>query len=85
MHLRTQHNSTQIETSRITLNGRVSWLAQNGFAPFGKEVQLISKSTYDETEQLSRLTSKWEYTCHFVMISNYNLDFGGRGVDIAYP
>ncbi len=34
---------------------RVSWLAQTGFAAFGKGVQLISGSPYDETEQLSRL------------------------------
>ncbi len=36
---------------------RVSCLAQNGFAAFGKGVQLISGSPYAETEQLSRLTS----------------------------
>ncbi len=31
---------------------RVSWLAQAGFAAFGKEAQLISDLPYAETEQL---------------------------------
>ncbi len=35
----------------------VNWLAQVGYAAFGKGVQLISESSYDETEQLSRLNS----------------------------
>ncbi len=34
---------------------RVSWLAQMGFTAFGKGVQLISGSPYDETEELCRL------------------------------
>ncbi len=33
------------------------FIAQTGFAAFGKRVQLISESPYAETEQLSRLTS----------------------------
>ncbi len=38
-------------------DSRVIWLAQAGFAAFGKGMQLISEPPYDETEQLSRLTS----------------------------
>ncbi len=41
----------------MPLGKAVSWLAQDGFGAFGKGVQLISEPPYDETEQLSRLTS----------------------------
>ncbi len=36
-------------------DSRASCLAQAGFAAFDRGVQLISGSTYAETEQLSRL------------------------------
>ncbi len=56
---------------------RVSCLAQTGFAAFGKGVQLISRSPYTETEQLSRLTLQ--------CVIPHDDKLGSRGEDIAYP
>ncbi len=44
---------------------QVSWLAQTGFAAFGKGVQLISGPSYDEIEQLSRLTLPPHYDNYY--------------------
>ncbi len=44
---------TNLNLAYTTRQGsRVSCLVQTGFAAFGKGVQLISGSAYDETEQL---------------------------------
>ncbi len=40
-------------TYTINQGGRVSCLAQTGFAAFGKGVQLINVPPYEEAEQLS--------------------------------
>ncbi len=40
---------------------RINWLAPTGIADFGKEVQLISGSAYDATEQFSQLTRQMIY------------------------
>ncbi len=39
------------------VGSRVICLAQIGFAAFDKDVQFTGESPYNETEQLSRLTS----------------------------
>ncbi len=44
-------------TGTTKQDSRISWLAQIGFAAFGKGVQLIIGLPYDETQQISRLTS----------------------------
>ncbi len=63
---------------------RVSCLAQTAFAAFGKGVQLISGSSYAETEQLSEINLAKRYTCHLMMISN-SLDLGGCGKTLLTP
>ncbi len=44
-----------INTYATKQGSRASWLAQMGFAAFGKGVQLISGSPYAGTEQLPQL------------------------------
>ncbi len=62
---------------------RGSWLAQTGFAAFGKGVQLIGGSPYAETEQLSRLTTTSEIGSQPLLASPSSNVLLGRGAEKA--
>ncbi len=72
---------TQIEIWRLPRGKAaesVVFLAETGFAAFGKGVQLISGTTFP-TNIAKR------YTCHLMMTSNHSLELSGVVKDVTYP